>query len=280
VPEFTAPLKDGALHQLRILPFEKGRNFRDLGGYATSDGRVLRWGRVFRSGVMTYFTENDRKRFAELGVRTVCDLRSQHERILEPTILDGTGISQLAWNYDAKEVSLSKYFKRSDFSAEVARSGMIDLYRSLPYRFSKQYAQIFRSLAAGSVPIVINCSAGKDRTGVAAALVLSAFGVAREEVLEDFTLTDTAVDLERALFEHTTSSMALGDDYEFLKEIGHAARAPVIRADRDYLLSAFEQIEQSDGSIEAYLRTKLGVTDEMLMQAKLHLVAESPPPQF
>jgi protein tyrosine/serine phosphatase len=113
---------------------------------------------------------------------------------------------------------------------------------------------------------------------VAAALVLSAFGVALEQVLEDFELTDATVDLERALFEQTTSSIALGDDYEFLKKIGHAARAPVIRADRDYLLSAFEQIERNDGSIEGYLRTKLGVTDEMLMQAKVHLVAESPPP--
>jgi protein-tyrosine phosphatase len=70
---------------LRFLKFEGGCNFRDLGGYRTRDGRELKWGRVFRTGVLSYFTPNDNEQLNQLGVRVICDLRRAEEREHEPT---------------------------------------------------------------------------------------------------------------------------------------------------------------------------------------------------
>jgi protein-tyrosine phosphatase len=250
-----------------------GRNFRDLGGYTTTDGRTVRWGRLYRSGVMSYFTDVDIAAIDQLGIRVICDLRTSHERRREPTRWGATAVEQLNWEYDSREVSLRTYLAdATEFSTDVARRSMIRLYRHIPTIFAAHYAGLFRRLADGDVPLVFHCSAGKDRTGVAAALVLMALGVSREQVVEDYALTDRVVDLEKALFEHPRGSIGLGEDRSYLSRFDRATRAPLLQALPEYLAAAFDEIESTHGSIDTYLEARLAVTPGMLETLRGHLL--------
>src|SRR5277367_5117220 len=94
---------------LRMIPLQGGRNFRDLGGYTTVDGRRIRWGRVFRSGAISYLTDRDHEYLKPLGIRTVCDLRSPRERQREPIRWGSDQPDILEWDYDGRSVSLRAY---------------------------------------------------------------------------------------------------------------------------------------------------------------------------
>jgi protein-tyrosine phosphatase len=256
----------------RIIDLEGGRNFRDLGGYAAADGRRIRWCRVFRSGVMSYLTDRDHLQLVPLGIRTVCDFRSPREREREPIRWGAAPVQVLHWDYDPREVSLRAFMTGQEISPEASRSTMTALYRKLPKLFKIQYAALFERLAAGELPLAFNCAAGKDRTGLAAALVLTALGVAREDVMADYVLTDTAVDLEKELFAHSTSSVGLGDDHSYLHQVSPEARRPLLRALPEYLEAAFEQIEADHGSTARYLENELDVDAPRLERLRTRLL--------
>jgi protein-tyrosine phosphatase len=150
-----------------------------------------------------------------------------------------------------------------ELDADFARSIMLAFYRRLPYRFLTQFSDMLRELALGATPLVINCAAGKDRTGMAAALILASLGVPREQIVADYVLTNTAVNLERELFEHPRTSVGFGADRELIARVSPQARAPLLLAHPDYILAAFAQIEERDGSIDAFLRNTLGLSDEL-----------------
>lgn len=197
----------GALE--RVLPLEGGRNFRDLGGYATRDGRRLRWGRLYRSGSMAGLTEAAYAQLAEMGLRVICDLRTTSERRTMP--VDWGRVPNLS--YWARDYELSfgdlRNLLASDLpTGEQARAAMTAVYRELPFEQAGAYGELFRRLANGEAPLVFNCSAGKDRTGVASALILSVLGVPRETIVADYALTQvyTPMDL-RAM---STQSADLG----------------------------------------------------------------------
>jgi protein-tyrosine phosphatase len=257
----------------RVVPLAGGRNFRDLGGYATQDGRRLRWGRLYRSGVMSYFTDADRARLSQIGLRTICDFRSPYERRREPTNWHSSDVQSLHWDYDFRNLSFRAELRGArDFTPAVLHDCMLSLYRKFPVLFAKPYSDLFARLAAGELPLVFHCSAGKDRTGIAAALVLTSLGVPREAVFEDYALTDRVVDLEKELFQHPDSSIGVGDEHAHLARIGREARAPILRAMPEYLRAAFEAIETDHGSVAAYLKTQLGVSEPMLASIRQHLL--------
>ena len=269
------PAVDVRLSVDRLIPLEGGRNFRDLGGYVTDDGRRLRWGQVFRSGVMSYFTAADRLRLDELGLRTLCDFRSPGERRREPTNWQPAGLTVLRWDYDFREVSLRAVLADvTELSPDTAHRCMTELYRRLPTLFAKPYADLFRKLAARELPLAFHCAAGKDRTGIAAALVLTSLGVPFDTVLADYMLTDSVVDLESSLFEHPRTSIGVGDEHAHLKRVRREARAPLLQARPEYLQAAIDKIEADHRSVPAYLRERLGVTDEMIRDMRDQLLED------
>jgi protein-tyrosine phosphatase len=257
----------------RLLPLEGGRNFRDLGGYTTEDGRRVRWRRLFRSGVLSYLTDRDHYYLKPLGIRVICDLRSQGERDREPLRWYTADFACLHWDDHGHHTRLRQFLKQ-DFSAQLARDAMLSLYKSIPLQFEAQYAALFRCLAAGSLPLVFNCAAGKDRTGVAAALVLASLGIPRDQIMQDFKLTDEYLNLDQVLFEHPTGSIGLGEDRSFLAQVTRRAREPLLKADPLYLEAAFAQIEQEHGSVLSYIRRRLGVNEDGLCSIRTHLLED------
>ncbi len=170
----------------RLLPLKGGRNFRDIGGYRTADGRQVRWGRLYRSGVMSGLTLEDMSYLSGLGVQVICDLRSVPERKADPNPFLKTEAPQVvATDYDMPGMTA--------FHHATNRAEAIDAFAATYLEFTDflapQYTDMFARLVRRETPLAFNCSAGKDRTGVAAALILSVLGVPRETVIADYALT-------------------------------------------------------------------------------------------
>lgn len=243
----------------RILDLEAGCNFRDLGGYATHDGRRIRSGLLFRSGVMTYFTPRDRERVAGLGIRAICDLRRPLERETEPSHWPDDSIRVLFWDQRPAATTSDEGSMGLCRTPEAAREAMSRLYHDMPLWLEPRLQGVFQCLAEGNVPLVFHCAAGKDRTGLAAALVLHAVGVPRETILEDYRLTNEAVNLEQFLTEHRSAGLGLNDPSHPLVVLPEDVRRLLLAADDSYLETALIRIEEEYESIDNYLEARLGV---------------------
>jgi protein-tyrosine phosphatase len=246
----------------RLLPLEGGRNFRDLGGYTTTDGRMVKWGKVFRSGTMTNLTDRDYEFLSTLGIRVVCDFRANEEREREPTLwrTSGERAEYFTRNY-AAESDLKQVLGSDSLTAEKVREAMIKLYGELPYEHADSYRTMFKSLAAGEVPLAFNCSAGKDRTGVAAALLLTMLGVPRETIVADYSLSERVVDYE-AQFASTSAPERKPGPWDFIGRLPPAIRAPLLRSEPEYIRSALARIETQEGSMETYFRDVLNISEQ------------------
>lgn len=243
----------------RILNLEAGCNFRDLGGYTTLDGRRIRPGQLFRSGVMTYFSPRDREKVSGLGIRTICDLRRPLERETEPSHWPDDSIRVLFWDQRPPATTSDEGSIGQCRTPEAARETMNRLYHDMPLWLEPRLQGVFQCLAEGSVPLVFHCAAGKDRTGLAAALVLHALGVPRETILEDYRLTNEAVDLEQFLTEHRSAGLGLNDPSNPLVVLPKETRRLLLAADESYLKTALARIEKEYDSIDNYLEIRLGV---------------------
>jgi protein-tyrosine phosphatase len=260
----------------RVIPLEGGFNFRDLGGYETRDGRHVRWRQVFRSGAMSSLTARDDSLVQGLGIRVICDLRTLRERQREAVRWAGSEVLRLEWDYDPRHISLGNLESAARLSQQAATDEVLTFYRRLPSLFEQQYAGLFAQLAAGNMPLVFGCSAGKDRTGLAAALLLTCLGVRPEQVLADYALTDQVVDLEATLSRASSGSLGFGEDHSYILKMTAEARAPLLKASPEYLEGAFDQIRRDHGSVEAYLRSRLGVSDDAAASIRAHLLEDAP----
>jgi protein-tyrosine phosphatase len=177
----------------RLLPLEGAQNFRDLGGYPTRSGRRVRWNRVFRSDSLSDLTAADLGRLERLGLRLVCDFRGDAEVEDEPNRLAGRAPFDY-WRQPLGDRSVQpaewrRRFESGDFG-EIDASWLTRSYRGMIDDCAAEIGAVFRRLAReAGLPAVLHCTAGKDRTGVTAALLLLLLGVPREHVIEDYALT-------------------------------------------------------------------------------------------
>ena len=252
----------------RVLPLEGGLNFRDLGGYVTRDGRRIQWGKLYRSGSMAGLTSTDYQYLSNLGVKVVCDLRTTQERNAEPNRwVAAQKIPILARDYDFRD-ELANYSGGEKFKPAQLKAAMTQAYRDLPYQLASDYQAIFKRLAAGELPLAFNCSGGKDRTGIGAALLLSALGVPRDTIIADYLLTNQALDPRQGFRKTPVSKSALQPWLKLPEEV----RAPLLAADADYLRATFASIEQKSGTLENYFRQTLGMTEDELDNMRKHLL--------
>jgi len=245
----------------RVLPLQGGRNFRDMGGYPADDGRVVRWGRLYRSGSLHGLTAADYAHLAELRIAVVCDFRSSSERDAEPIVWPGANPPVIhARDYEMSSRHVRPALRDPNRTPDTMRRAMHGFYADLPYDHSECYARMFGELLAGRTPLVFNCSAGKDRTGVAAALIFSALGVPREHILHDYSLSEQLVDYQSLAGDEEASDSATG--FSTLRKVPREIRAPLLRSDPEYLAVALDEIERREGSVADYLKTRVGVGKE------------------
>ena len=257
----------GVLNKIRVAPLEGGHNFRDVGGYATEDGGTVRWGRVFRSGTMALLTDVDQRHLAMLGIRVVCDFRSNRERETRPTRWSQAHTVEL-WtrDHDSSVGELLAALSRPDITAAAVRERMIDTYQHLPYEQADSYREVFKRVASGDLPLVFHCSAGKDRTGIAAALLLSVLRVPRETIIEDYMLTER-------FFARGCHLVRTDPSSHRFAHLDPSIWEPMMRAEPAYLEAAFSTLRNRHGSIDGYLSDVLGVTEDMRAAIRRELVA-------
>ena len=230
----------------RKIPLEGLSNFRDLGGYEAGDGRSVKWGRIFRSDTLASLSDNDIRTVEKLGISTACDLRYGDERRNEPSRLLGhQNIEVLELGFDERpgESFLDSLMEFED-AADAAQSYLLDNYRQYPFMYAQAYRQIFDQLLDGK-RIVIHCTAGKDRAGLASALVLRTLGVRKEIVLSDYLLTNEHWDRggrERPGMDPATVAM-------------------IFSAREDYFRSAFDGIAERYDTLREYLTHEVGLSE-------------------
>jgi protein tyrosine/serine phosphatase len=242
----------------RLHTFDALDNFRDYGDYATEAGRRIACGRLFRSAHHARATDADLERLAGLSIATVVDLRRPGERRAQPSRRPQgfTGAVIASDLDDGREAPHITFLKTADLTADSGRRFMTDTYRRLP--FEPAHLDLFRryflALAEGGGPVLIHCAAGKDRTGLLAALTHHVLGVTEEDMLADYLLTNTAVDLEgrapaiaRQLYEMTGRAPS------------HSAVVAFLGVEADYLRAAIQAMEARCGSIDGYLDQALGL---------------------
>ena len=249
----------------RLLPLKGGRNFRDIGGYRTEDGRQVRWGRIYRSGVMAGLTPADMTYLSGLGVSVVCDLRSIQERQAEPTpFLKTEAAEVVAMDYDMASSMSGLYQARTRAEAVQA---FADAYVGFLDMLTPQYTDMFSRLVRQQTPLAFNCSAGKDRTGMAAALILSILGVRRESVIADYALTQTYTPPSLYIRQATQGAAISGVNSAQAQAF---ARMPtevlevIMGSDPQVMRLALAAIDAKFGGPAALAKQRFGLTDSKI----------------
>ncbi len=241
---------------------EKLHNFRDFGGYATHDGSRIKSGLLYRCGSLAQATPADLTALAALGIRTVCDLRTIKERSRRPDPSFGRLPLRLVHLPIKVKSHNDAGFLGQLFSLRFGAGRKLDFdrfsldsYREYATDFRAEFVQVMR-LAAESenLPILIHCSAGKDRTGFAVSLIQSALGVPFEQVMQDYLLTNSLLaDFKAEMLRQLKPFEMLG--------VPSARFLPLLEVRQEYLLAAYEQIREDYATVEHYIRHGLGFSD-------------------
>lgn len=248
-------------------------NFRDLGGYRSEDGRVVRRGLVYRSESLSYLTEADLETLRELGIGLVIDVRSAHERRTQPSRWpEGCALETLACDVDADLRARNQpliAILRANPGPDGARELLRQTYAMLPGAFAGRLGDFFAALARDACPpAVLHCTVGKDRTGFVAAMLLFALGVPREVVLDDYLATGRRPRnprLAQALVEIVAPQIGAEPDAATIDAL--------LGVETEYLDTALARIDADYGSVERYLATAGGLDAALRagLQARLLL---------
>lgn len=251
----------------RVLPLAGGMNFRDLGGYRTADGKSVAWGKIYRSAAMSDLTAADYSYIGGLGIGVVCDLRANDERLRQPVNWPrAVKPKVLVRDYNLDMGALAAMFGSGAITAERTRDAMTSFYKDLPLTFSEQYREMFAALLEGDTPLAFNCSAGKDRTGLAAALILTALGVPRETIIEDYLLSNR-------YYKPKPPKPGASPDptAALLARMPPEVTQALMGVDRRYIEASFEAID-AKGGIGRFLKDDLALeTNEIARLRSLYL---------
>lgn len=238
-------------------------NFRDAGGYKTLDGHQVKTGKIFRSGEIVDLSAEDREKFVDdYGIKTIFDLRGTSELAERPDdVFDGTTYINLDIMKDLDGQSSSL----EDLTSETASADahMKFIYREMLLSNSGQsgYRQFLEQVVNDEEPFIFHCFAGKDRTGVAAALVLGLLDVSKADIYDDYLKTNQMRKAANDLMIADLREKGMSEDQ--LKEI-----ETMMYVKKDYLDVAFETMDQEFGGLRGFVKDGLGLSDTLVKELK------------
>lgn len=245
-------------HFERLWTLDGVENFRDYGGYRTNSGRRVRPGRLFRSAHHAMATDGDLQRIDGLGLQVMVDLRRPSERQRNPNRQSPGFAGRLIENDEGDKAldDFHSHMLTSDQSVESMHQFMRDYYRHAPFepRHVHLYSRYFAALAEADGPVLIHCAAGKDRTGLLAALTHRLLGVGEDDAIADYLLTN-----DHARFERRAPLFAAWVEDLTGRTPSREAVFAGMGVEAEYLHIAFDAIEARYGSVEGYLELALGV---------------------
>jgi protein-tyrosine phosphatase len=265
-PETPPPVQPPAA-PVRHVDLEGQPNFRDLGGYQTTDGRTVKWGEVYRSGELPHLTDADVAKLEELEIKTVVNflLPEEIEMNGRDRLPDGVReVPEPIQGERAAELTMvvQSAIKAAQFD-EIPPEMNPEFHRLLLDEGTPQYAVLLRQAAdPANRPMVFHCSHGVHRTGTATAILLSALGVPWDTIRADYMLTNTyrATQVESKLAkirQQAAATLGVPED-----EVDMTNVEAFYILEGSYIDGTLEQAVADHGSMEAYIRDGLGITDE------------------
>ncbi|MFF6911369.1 tyrosine-protein phosphatase [Streptomyces sp. NPDC012466] len=239
------------------------RNFRDVGGLPTVDGRRVRHGVLFRSGHLAHATGEDAAFLTTLGLHTIFDFRNAADQKLEGPDVELPGVRNvnLPLSDPADGAEFWKMVRDGDLDQlrAILADGkgadrMIASYRMIVKERTDEHSRVLHALAQDSVPALMHCAAGKDRAGLSVAVTLLAVGVEREAIVEDYLKSNAK---HRRYKVHRSSSAASAYSPEVMELL-----SPLFDARAEYLEAAFDTIEETWGGADAYLEKGLRLSPQ------------------
>jgi protein-tyrosine phosphatase len=227
----------------RHLNLSGASNFRDLGGYPAKDGRTVRWRQIFRSNHLGHLTQGDVEVLRSLGVKSAFDFRGTEERAVAICALSDIAVHSLPIEPTVVAALRSRGANGVRLSSADALEVMRDSYRNYVRHNTGSFRALFTHLLEDRAPLVIHCTAGKDRTGFACALILHALGVPDQVIAEDYLLTN------RFYRRDPSSSSYLPEDVGLVLGSVEAS----------FLAAAFDAISADYGDLERYFSEALGI---------------------
>ncbi len=256
----------------RLLNFEGITNFRDLGGYPTADGRQVKWGVLYRAATLAESSKADLASLQQLKLATLIDFRSAAEKEKEPDHLpDPTGfkvveIPTLDEGNKAMVGEIMARIESGNFDGFDPDALMLEANRQFASTFTPQFRQFMQTvLEADGAPIAWHCSAGKDRTGFAAAILLRILGVPQDVVMQDYMASR-----QHALESRRSQLLLLR---VFKGEEAADKLAVLLGVEEAWLEAAFAEIDAKWGSFDNYVREGLGLTAADIAQLKATLLS-------
>ncbi len=228
---------------VRHLDLAGASNFRDLGGYPASDGRAVRWRQIFRSNHLGHLTDADVEMLRGLGIRSAFDFRGTEERAAALCGISEIAVHSLPIEPTVVASLRARLASGAPLSSAAALDVMHDSYRNYVRQSTPSFRALFSHLLEDRAPLVIHCTAGKDRTGFACAPILHALGVPDDMIAEDYLLTNRF---------YRRDPSANSDLPEQVKQVLASVQA-------SFLAAAFEAIGADYGSLENYLSDGLGL---------------------
>lgn len=275
----TAPIAMSAETQKHVavvgehsLGLAGAPNFRDLGGYRTASGKTVKRGIVFRSSKLSALTPVDWAKVQTLGVGHVYDLRTVEERQAEPDAWPAP--APPAYGSPKPDMSASiAGMKKAGTDARAVRASIIHFYGDMPTIYAPEYAAFFHGLADGDKPVVVHCTAGKDRTGVASALLLTALGVPRTTVVDDYQLTERLLPQAPMQTSGKPGASIGGKGAAAMLAMPPATQKAMWAADAAYVAAALDAVKRRYGSIDGYMRKALGMSDAEIARLRKRLLS-------
>lgn len=224
-------------------------NFRDLGGYVGHQGRSVRWRTLFRSDHLAGLTPESLGTLQTLGVQRSADFRGQYERTVDAYAWEGLHTHALTVEPTVVQKAIAMIHAGGSLSVPETVVLMQDTYRCFVRDNAGQFAQLFRLLLEEDAPLVFHCTAGKDRTGWAAALILEALGVARSDIEHDYLLTNQYYQRPAAMTTRAAQAVP--------PSVLHV----LWRVQPEFLHSAYDMVAQEYGGMGTYLREVMLLDD-------------------
>ena len=257
-----ANLSENLREDTRKLPFTGAHNFRDLGGYKTSDGKTVKWGKVYRSDNLHSLTDEDLKYMERLNLKSVVDFRSDEERNEEPDRLT-PDMTPILLPIKFEPEGVTENLTRDLTFGNLDSSNLLrDFNIILVKEFTEEYREFFRHIVDnGGEPFVLHCTAGKDRAGFGSAMILTVLGVPREKIIEDYLLTNAYVSdhVDRKLLETELKTFFRADS-DNLRKINFV--------EERYIQAAFDTIDSHWGGMDQYISEGLNLTEEDINKIK------------
>jgi protein-tyrosine phosphatase len=239
----------------RHLNLAGASNFRDLGGYPARDGRAVRWRQIFRSNHLGHLTEADIAVLRGLGVRRAFDFRGTEERVAAMCGVEEIAVHSLPVEPTVVAALRARLASGVALSSADALEVMQDSYRNYVRQNTPSFRALFAHLVVDHAPLVIHCTAGKDRTGFACALILHALDVPDNLISEDYLLTNR--------FYRRDPAASSNDLPEEVRQVLASVEA-------SFLAAAFEAISADYGNLENYFSEglRLGAAERAELKAR------------